>query len=225
MKILVLDDSEQFKNAMRMMLKRYDVKLFLATTLSDIDGINLSTFELAFIDLNLEEGILFGIQACETLIKNGLTCPTIAISGYHRALDKDVNLFNDFLCKPPKKDELLHCIERNTNQNINKGMIYLHELSPTQKKHEISKGIFLIEKGVANHLYWDIVEGCSMLAEDAVLNSIPGVAKSIDKIKANAENGIIDLYMTRDLLSWIIRGFDNINNVQPPSPVETKNLK
>ena len=144
LKILVVDDNEDNRIILELILKKYSPKIFTAQNgLEAIKMANEQRPELIFMDLNLPD---ISGQEATRIIKNELQeTKIIALTGDLYAIEKEMkngNLFELCLSKPFDRDQIKNIIKTFTDKSVQeykevfKG--YLLELTACAKMGRIS---------------------------------------------------------------------------------------
>ena len=159
LKILLIEDDMQLRASLKLYFDAYD----MTTANTGREGIKMLTaqnFNLAILDLNLPD--INGLEVLDYIQKNGITTPTIILTGYH-SVESAVKAMKlgaeDYLKKPIDPVELNICIERvmerfSMEREITYLQTRLHDKDSTEqfigRGPAIRKVLELVEKVSSN---------------------------------------------------------------------------
>ena len=206
--ILVLDDSTSLHKMIEIYLRQISVSVFIHYDYRQIRKDSLSDFDVALIDINLGDDD--GILAAQYLDEFGLSCPKIAMSGYHQKLNEDV--FSSFFAKPPSKPFLLDLLAQHIRIEVGECEINCTAQQQNMSEEMLS-GVHMLEKGIARQSCSDIQRACHILSENALLHKIPSFTQTVKTVQTDAKRGAINLVQSTDLLHFI----KGMMHVQPSS--------
>ena len=197
--ILVLDDSTSFHKMIEVYIRNIHVKVDIHVDFRNVEKDRLAQYDIALIDINLGDDD--GVSAGQYLTEIGLSCPKIAMSGYHHELEQ-VNIFKHFFQKPPAKPYLLKLLENyikiESGSSECRSCTHAHNMN-----EEIVSGVQTLEKGIASQSCEDIQRACHIFCENALLNKIPSFTNTVKSVQSDAMHGTINVTKSTDLLHFI----------------------
>ena len=221
-KLLLIDDSISFHKVVELFLRDCNVDAYFYTCAQDLKYSQLSQFDIALIDLNLDDNDISGIEVADTLKANGLRCPCIAVSGYHQDIFDQSGCFNDFYAKPGNKQKMRNLIEQYIS--LRTGTIDIQSKQVKANVYaELNNGLYILERGAQEQKPLKILKGCSTLRENAYINQIPSINKTLNRIQKNAKVEIIDTQYCLEIVSFIRGSLEYIQSQSQTNKVTDAN--